>query len=92
MAHRPTRCTPARGSYRSWRSFRERGYAVSDREVGTNTRALAAPVLARTGAPLAAVGIVVNPASTSLEALVARYAARMVLIAERISQALRYRS
>jgi IclR family pca regulon transcriptional regulator len=72
--------------------IRERGYAISDREVGTNTRALAAPVLARTGAPLAAVGIVVNPASTSLEALVARYAARMVLIAERISQALRYRS
>lgn len=73
-------------------TIRARGYATSDREVGSNTRALAAPVLARSGAPLAAVGIVVNPTTTSLEALEERYASRMVSIAERISQALRYRS
>jgi IclR family pca regulon transcriptional regulator len=72
--------------------IRERGYGVSDREVGSNTRALAAPVLARSGAPLAAVGIVVRPSTTTLEELVDLYAVRMVSIAERISVALRYRS
>lgn len=73
-------------------AIRERGYAVSNLEVGSNTRALAAPVLARGGAPLAAVGIVVRPSTTSLEQIVEQYAARIVSIAERISVALRYRS
>ena len=72
-------------------AIRQRGYALSDRQVGSNTRALAAPVRARSGAPLAAVGIVVDPAKMSLAELVERYAGRMVSIAERISLALRYR-
>jgi DNA-binding IclR family transcriptional regulator len=72
-------------------AIRQRGYAVSDREVGSHTRALAAPVLARSGAPLAAVAIVVNPASTSLEDMLTQFAARMMSIAERISLALQYR-
>ncbi|MBV8717536.1 MAG: IclR family transcriptional regulator [Chloroflexi bacterium] len=77
---------------RELEAIRERGYGVSDREVGSNTRALAVPVLARSGAPLAAVGIVVRPTTTTLEELVDRYAAPMLSIAERISVALRYRS
>ena len=87
----------ARGGHdRAWlveefEVIRERGFAVSDREVGAQTRALAAPVLSRSGVPLAAVGIVVDPATTSAEELVELYAARMVAIAERVSLALRYR-
>jgi DNA-binding IclR family transcriptional regulator len=73
-------------------AIRERGYAVSDREVGDQTRALAAPVLARSGAPLAAVAIVVTPLTTTLEELVEQYAAVIVSIAERVSLALRYRA
>jgi IclR family pca regulon transcriptional regulator len=73
-------------------AIRERGYGLSDREVGSNTRALAAPVLARSGAPLAAIGIVVRPSTTSLEELVELYATRMMTIAERISVAVRYHS
>jgi DNA-binding IclR family transcriptional regulator len=73
-------------------AIRERGYAVSDREVGAQTRALAAPVLARSGAPVAAVAIVVNPLTTSLEALVQQYASPITSIAERVSLALRYRA
>lgn len=74
------------------RAIRERGYAVSDREVGDQTRALAAPVLARSGAPLAAVAIVVNPMTTSLEELVEKYASPITSIAERVSLALPYRA
>jgi len=64
--------------------IRMRGYAVSDREVGPHNRALAAAVRTRSGTPLAAVGIVVRPPSASVEELVERYAARIMLIAERI--------
>jgi hypothetical protein len=72
-------------------AIRERGFALSDREVGSNTRALAVPVRARNGAPIAAVGIVVDPANTSLEELVERHARRILSMDERISLALRYR-
>jgi len=77
---------------RELEAIRQRGYALSDREVGSNTRALATPVRTRSGAPIAAVGIVVDPAATSLEQLVELFASRMLSIAERISLALRYRS
>ena len=64
---------------------------MSDREVGSDTRALFVPVLARGGAPLAAVGIVVRPTTTTLDEFVELYAARMLSIAERITVAPRYR-
>ena len=57
-------------------AIRERGYGVSDREVGSNTRTFAVPVLARSGATLAAVDIVVRPTTTTLNELVDVYAAR----------------
>ncbi len=72
--------------------IRQRGFAISDREVGPRTSAVAAPILSRSGAILAAIGLVVDPATTSLEELISTYAPRVVSIAERVSLALRYRS
>ncbi|MBV9579177.1 MAG: IclR family transcriptional regulator [Chloroflexi bacterium] len=71
--------------------IRARGYAVSDRQVGPDNQALAVAVRTRNGNALAAIGIVVRPPTGPVEDLVEQYAPRLMLIAERISVALRYR-
>ena len=50
-------------------AIQERGYAVSDREVGAHHARAAAPVLTRSGLSLAAVAILANPLTTSLKQL-----------------------
>ena len=80
------------------RSVRRRGSGgwrvPAERNAALEARGYAAGIgpARRSGAPLAAVRIVVRPTTTSLEERVDLYAVRIMSIAERISLALRYRA
>jgi len=71
--------------------IRSVGYDVSDREVFTDLVAVAVPVLGRTGSALASIGVSGPAMTTSLDKLVARFADKLLVAAQRTGLALRHR-
>jgi IclR family pca regulon transcriptional regulator len=71
---------------------RRRGYALSDQETVVGLRSVAAAVLDRTGAPLAALSVAVGVQDVSLAEIEARIAPRVVRAALAISTRLGHRA
>ncbi|MCA1644162.1 MAG: IclR family transcriptional regulator [Chloroflexi bacterium] len=67
------------------------GYDLSDREVFPDLLAIAVPVRGRSGAALASIGVCAPASSTTIEELVGRFAAKLIVAAQRTSMALRHR-
>jgi len=71
--------------------IRQVGYDISDREVFPDLRAIAVPVLGRSGAALGSIGVSVPATSTTVDALIERFAPKLLVAAQRASMALRHR-
>jgi IclR family pca regulon transcriptional regulator len=71
--------------------IRQVGYDISDREVFDDLRAIAVPVLGRSGTALASIGVSVPATSTTVDGLVERFAPKLLVAAQRTSMALRHR-
>jgi DNA-binding IclR family transcriptional regulator len=71
--------------------IRDVGYDVSDREVFPDLLAIGVPVLGRSGMALASIGLSAPANSTTIEDLVERFAAKLIVAAQRSAMALRHR-
>ena len=71
--------------------IRQVGYDISDREVFSDLRAIAVPVLGRSGAALGSIGVSVPATSSTVDALIERFAPKLLVAAQRASMALRHR-
>jgi IclR family transcriptional regulator, pca regulon regulatory protein len=71
--------------------IRQVGYDISDREVFADLRAIAVPVLGRSGTALGSIGVSVPATSTTVEWLIERFAPKLLVAAQRTSMALRHR-
>jgi DNA-binding IclR family transcriptional regulator len=71
--------------------IRSLGYDVSDREVFSDLLAIAVPVVGRSGAALASIGLSAPAGSTTVENLVERFAGKLIVAAQRSGMALRHR-
>jgi DNA-binding IclR family transcriptional regulator len=67
------------------------GYDISDREVFLDLIAIAVPVLGRSGAALASIGLSAPAGATTVENITQRFSAKLIVAAQRTGMALRYR-
>jgi DNA-binding IclR family transcriptional regulator len=71
--------------------IRSLGYDTSDREVFSDLLAIAVPVLGRSGTALASIGLSAPAMSTTVDRLTDRFAAKLIIAAQRAGMALRHR-
>ena len=71
--------------------IRSVGYDISDREVFPDLVAVGVPVVGRSGTALASIGLSAPASSMSIDTLVERFSAKLLIAAQRTSMALRHR-
>ncbi len=90
-AQAPNTVTSKRALREELEIARRDGFAISDRELVAEYRAIAVPVRAHLGEVVAALGITARASTISLENMVAQLVAHMVVTADRISARLGHR-
>jgi IclR family pca regulon transcriptional regulator len=71
--------------------IRTRGFDTSDREVYSDLVAIGVPVLGRSGMALASIGLSAPAGATTVDKLTERFAAKLIVAAQRTGMALRHR-